>query len=40
VFILPCKPFRAKQAWQFQQEENLRYVAYTRAKKTLALLPE
>ena len=40
VFILPSSPFRAKQAWQLQQEENLRYVAYTRAKKTLVLLPE
>ena len=30
----------AKQPWQLTQEENLRYVAYTRAKKALYLVPE
>lgn len=40
VFILPCSPFRAKQAWQLQQERNLEYVGYTRAKQTLVILPD
>ena len=40
VFILPSKPWRAAQPWQRLQERNLEYVAYTRAKHTLAILPE
>lgn len=36
--LLPAKS--AKEAWELQQETNLEYVAYTRAKNTLAFLDE
>lgn len=42
VFILKPElmPFyRAKKDWQVQQEYNLRYVSFTRAKETLFLVP-
>jgi len=36
--LMPSK--FAEQDWEIQQEENLRYVAYTRAKNVLAFIPK